>query len=168
MIQPYFIVHMRFYTICLIVSLLWTMSFITIIITTDSKSPYQYDKPLYNTTTKYNILVSEEDSVQPTTIIIHKKTFLRKKVAREQVNHQYDELQSLRQQFLMIHRQLRIMERNYHHIEKNATLSITKRESQDTNESMNKIQQQYQELTETYYHINKRLQQLRPNVQHEY
>lgn len=167
MIQPYFIVHMRFYTICLIVSLLWTMSFVTIIITTESKSPYQYDKPLYNTTTtKYNILVSEEDNIQPT--IIHKKTFLRKKVYREQIDHQYDELQSLRHQLLMIHRQLRIMERNYHHIEKNATLSITKRKPQETNESMNKIQQQYQELTETYYHINKRLQQLRPNVQHEY
>lgn len=120
---------MPLYRVFVFISLIWTMCFVAVLIATDSRS-YQFYEPMpiqekESQPMNRNVIVSEEEIVQPTPSIVPKNTLLQHtlqnelkvKVLEEDSHHVHDELHTLHRQLRMIHRQLRVIERNYHHME---------------------------------------------------
>ena len=164
---------MSLYGVCILFSLLWTMCVLSILIETNSTS-YQFYEPTPIEDSQsliQNLIVTEEELIQPTPSIVPKNTLLQHTLQNEQNvkvlekdNHYiHDELHTLHSQLRMIHRQLRVIERNYHHMEQKMDKD-KKTDKGVSKEKVKEIKKQYQDLRESYLYTKKRLRQLNKSV----
>lgn len=164
---------MSLYGVCILFSLLWTMCVLSILIESNSTS-YQFYEPTPIEDSQsliQNLIVTEEELIQPTPSIVHKHTLLHHTLQNEQNvkvlekdNHYiHDELHTLHSQLRMIHRQLRVIERNYHHMEQKMDKGKDKKTDKKTGKEK-EIKKQYQDLRESYLYTKKRLRQLKKSV----
>ena len=166
---------MSLYGVCILFSLLWTMCFVAVLIESNSTS-YQFYEPIpiqESQSLIQNLIVTEEELIQPTPSIVPKHTLLQHTLQNEQNvkvlekdNHYiHDELHTLHSQLCMIHRQLRVIERNYHHMEQKMDKGKDKKMDKGVSkEKVKEIKKQYQDLRESYLYTKKRLRQLKKSV----